>query len=328
MPTIWKSGNNNDKTYTGTTLASWSRQQKFAMLAGFVILGVLLGISACSKQSAKPALVSMSTPATPGEPAVTTTATAQPTPAAPKKAQRKRPANVTYRDTGSGLSFVYPRKYGVTVGEKAAPQFGDLGKAPMNFVEPGGITVATVTVPDTTYPGTDFTTAFFNVNLNRNLTEAQCSQFAFVNNGDADAKAEDSEKAAETTSKPASEKVTIGSKQMNSVDDFAGNALEQAEAKYYHSYENGACYEYVLGLGTAGFGTGTIDAVDRDKVFQKLEKIMATVKVAPGPQEEKDKEQVAKQTTTAEPAKTEPAKSESAKADVPAATEEKDQNHQ
>jgi hypothetical protein len=322
MPTIWKSGN-NDKTYTGTTLSSWSRQQKFAMLAGFVILGVLLGISACSKQSAKPALVGVSTPtATPAESAVTTTA--QPTPAAPKKAQRKRPANVTYRDTGSGLSFVYPRKYGVTVGEKAAPQFGDLGNAPMNFVEPGGITVATVTVPDTTYPGTDFTTAFFNVNLNRNLTEAQCSQFAFVNNGDADAKAEDSEKTAETTKAP-SEKVTIGSKQMSSVDDFAGNALEQAEAKYYHSYENGACYEYVLGLGTAGFGTGTIDAVDRDKVFQKLEKIMATVKVAPGPQEEKEKDQVAKQTTTAEPAKTEPAKSESARADAPATTERKDQ---
>jgi hypothetical protein len=88
---------------------------------------------------------------------------------------------------------------------------------------------------------------------------------------------------------------------MDMTDAFSANALEQAEAKYYHSYENGDCYEYVLGLGTAGFGSGTVEPVDRDKVFQKLEKIMATVKVrpeAPAEQKEQQEQQVAKQTTT------------------------------
>lgn len=284
MATIWKT-KTTDSTITGTTLASWSRQQKFAMIAGFVILGLLLGISACSKQSAKPALVSMSSPATTS--AVTTTAATQPAPAAPKKVHRKRPANVTYRDAGSGLSFVYPRQFEVTSGEKAEPQFGEMGKAPMNFVEPGGITVATVTVPAKSYPGTDFTTAFFNVNLHRNLTEAQCSQFAFVDQRDADGQ----------TVVP--EKVTIGSKNMDVTDDFSANALEQAEAKYFHSYENGDCYEYVLGLGTAGYGTGTVDPVDRDQVFKKLEKIMATVKVSPEmPARQIPEQQLAKQSST------------------------------
>ena len=267
MATIWKS-KTTDKTFTGTTVSSWSRQQKFAMIASFVILGVLLGISACSKSS-KPAPVSISSPATTTAPAATTTAVAQAAPVAPRKVHRKRPANVTYRDAGSGLSFVYPRQFEVTTGEKAEPQFGEMGKAPMNFVQPGGITVATVTVPESSYPGTDFTTAFFNVNLHRNLTEAQCTQFAFVDKRDSD---------GETV---APEKVTIGSKNMNVTDDFSANALEQAEAKYFHSYENGDCYEYVLGLGTAGYGTGTVDPVDRDQVFKKLEKIMATVKVSP-----------------------------------------------
>jgi hypothetical protein len=290
------------------------------MIAGFVILAVILGITACSKESAKSTLVGISSPeALPTAAPITTTTTAQATPAAPKKTQHKHPPNVTYRDTGSGLSFVYPRQYGITTGEKAAPQFGDMGKAPMNFVQPGGITVATVTVPDTMYPGTDFTTAFFNVNLNRNLTEAQCSQFAFLDNDNANVKAGDPEKATE--------KVTIGSKPMTVTDDFAANALEQAEAKYYHSYENGDCYEYVLGLGTAGFGTGTVDAVNRDKVFGKLEKIMATVKIAP--EASKEQERVAKQ-TTAEPAKDptkESAKAEAAaKADVNA--EQTNQNQQ
>jgi hypothetical protein len=276
MATIWKS-KTTDSTISGTTVSSWSRQQKIAMIAGFVILGLLLGVSACSRQSTKPAPISISSPAPATvTPAVTSTTVAQAAtpaskPTTPKKARRHRPANVTYRDAGSGLSFVYPRQYGVTIGEKAAPQFGDMGKAPMNFVEPGGITVATVTVPDTMYPGTDFTTAFFNINLHRNLTEGQCSQFAFTDKQDADGEAADPDKAPE--------KVTVGSKNMDTMDNFAGNALEQAEAKYYHSYENGDCYEYVLGLGTAGFGTGTVDAVDRDMVFGKLEKIMATVKV-------------------------------------------------
>jgi len=65
-------------------------------------------------------------------------------------------------------------------------------------------------------------------------------------------------------------------------------------------------------------GTGTVDAVNRDKVFQKLEKIMATVKVAP--ESPKAQEQVAKQTTT-EPAKD--STKESAKAEAPAKTEAK-----
>ncbi len=290
MATIWKS-KTTDNTYTGTTVSSWSRQQKFAMIAGFVILSLLLAISACSKQSAKPALVSVSSPtAAPAAPAAATTPVAKATPAAPKKVRKHRPANVTYRDPGSGLSFMYPRKSELTVGEKAQPQFGDMGKAPMNFVQPGGITVATVTLPANSYPGTDFTTAFFNVNLNRGLTEAQCSQFAFVDQRDADDQAE------------APEKVTIGSRTMDLTDDFSANALEQAEAKYYHSYENGDCYEYVLGLGTAGYATGAVDPVDRDQVFQKLEKIMATVKV----HRDLPAQELAKQTATgAEPAKAE-----------------------
>ncbi len=294
MATIWKTTSKaTNNTYTGTTLSSWSRQQKLAMIAGFVILGILLGVSACSKQAAKPVLGGLSgpatTPATPAPalpPAITTTAEA--TPAAPKKVHKKRPANVTYRDPGSGLSFVYPRKFEISTGAKAQPEFGDMGPAPMYFVQPGGITVATVTVPAKLYPGTDFTTAFFNVNLNRSLTEEQCSQFAFVDKRDAEGQPDNPEK------------VKVGSKDMDRTSDFAGNALQQAEARYYHSYENGACYEYVLGLGTAGYGTAGVEPVDRAEVFQKLEKVMATVKVHPVEQ----KPQEAKQTTaSAEPAK-------------------------
>jgi len=67
MATIWKSTSQSNKTtentLSGAILSSWSRQQKLAMIAGFAILGLLLMVSACSKQASKPALVSVSDPA-------------------------------------------------------------------------------------------------------------------------------------------------------------------------------------------------------------------------------------------------------------------------
>jgi hypothetical protein len=73
---------------------------------------------------------------------------------------------------------------------------------------------------------------------------------------------------------------------MEMTSNFSANAIKQAETQYYHSYENGACYEYVLGLGTEGFATeGGVLHVNRDDVFAKLEKILATVKINPLPEE-------------------------------------------
>src|SRR5258705_187893 len=53
-----KTNSNN----SGATLTSWSRQQKIAMIAGFVILGILIALSACSKDTPKTALVGISRP--------------------------------------------------------------------------------------------------------------------------------------------------------------------------------------------------------------------------------------------------------------------------
>jgi len=280
MTTTWKSGDkkpsNNapNNTISGTMLSSWSRQQKLAMIAGFAILGLLLAVSACSKQGPKPALVGVSSPAssssTATAPANTPTAAAVPAPT--KKTPKKRPANVTYSDANSGVSFLYPRKFGLTSGDKALPQLAamSMNEVPMNFVQPGGVAVATVALPGDSYPGTDFASAFFNVNVNRSVSEPECAHFAFVDTRNADGEPVDAEK------------VKVGSTDMEMTSDFSANAIKQAETQYYHSYENGACYEYVLGLGTEGFATeGGIEHVNRDEVFAKLEKILASVKIKP-----------------------------------------------
>ena len=258
---------------SGATLSSWSRQQKIAMIAGFVILGILIALSACSKQAPKPALVGISSPDT-----QTSTAAAAPTPmatpapavpVAKKKTRKKRPAAiVTYSDPKTGVSFRYPRKYELASGDKIQPAIEGIGPVPMNFVQPGGASVAMVAVPPTTYPGTDFTTAFFHVNVNRSLSEKECSEFAFVDASNADGEPVDAEKQR------------VGSAYMEKTSNFAGDAMKQGETQYYHRYENSACYEFVLGLGTAGYGTEEgVEAVNHDEVFGKLEKILASVKI-------------------------------------------------
>jgi hypothetical protein len=301
MSTIWKSTTKATKTnnsFTGTVLSSWSRQQKIAMIAGFAILGIVLAVSACSRQSAKSALVAVSNPAqnmlptNPAAPVATfqSLATAPTTSAAKKTTtSKKRPANVLYTDADSGVSFMYPRKSKLTTGDKAQPYF-DSDAVPMNFVHDGGTALATVELPNRLYPGTDFTNAFFTVNVNRTVPQNECQHFAFLDMSEADGEPIESEK------------VTVGTTEMHSTSEFAGNALRQAEAHFYHNYENGACYEYVLGLGTAGYGTKDgVRAVDRDEVFSRLEKILATVKIQPvAHDEELAKTQPAEQQVTAQ----------------------------
>ena len=271
-----KTNSNN----SGATLSSWSRQQKIAMIAGFVILGILIALSACSKAAPKTALVGISSPDTQTSTASAAPApTATPAPTAPvakKKTHKKRPAAiVTYSDPKTGVSFRYPRKYELASGDKIQPAIDGLGPVPMNFVQPGGGSVAMVAVPPTTYPGTDFTTAFFHVNVNRSLSEKECSEFAFVDASNADGEPVDAEK------------LRVGSAYMEKTSNFAGDALKQGETQYYHRYENGACYEFVLGLGTAGYGTKNgVEAVNHDEVFGKLEKILASVKIQPVEQEQ------------------------------------------
>ncbi len=299
MTTTWKSGDRKfatqksvnqesvnqatNNTISRTMLSSWSRQQKLAMamIAGFTILGLLLAMSACSKQSSTPALAGVSSPApTLATLAVATTPATIPTAATvaattpTKKTPKKRPANVTYSDASSGVSFLYPRKFALASGDKAQPQLASVGDVPMNFVQPGGVAVATVALPGRSYPGTDFESAFFKVNVNRSLSEQQCAHFAFVDTRNADGEPVDAEK------------VKIGSTDMEMTSDFSANAIKQVETQYYHSYINGACYEYTLGLGTEGFATeGGIQHVNRDAVFAKLEMILATVKINPVEQE-------------------------------------------
>ena len=102
---------------------------------------------------------------------------AQPAKPAAKKVVRKRPATVTYADQTYGVTFEYPRKYGLETGN-AATELIASSPLPMNFVMPGGVALAAVELPETAFADTDLSAAYFNVSVNKDVTAEQCGEFA------------------------------------------------------------------------------------------------------------------------------------------------------
>ena len=257
-----------------------------------------LAVIACSKEVRKPASTAISvaqpvpqvapqgTPAAPMTALVAPVSDAKP---AAKKSARKRPEKVVYKNDTYGVSFQYPRRYALKTGDEAIIDWFGSQPVGLNFVDGSGVSVAAVELPRGLYPGTDYRDAFFTISVNRNLSEAQCSEFAVVDNSDSD-----EEPVAPTT-------VNFGGQVYSQTSAFDGKAFEQTYGHYYHVYNNGACYEMALGLETAGYGSVEgITPVDRDEVFHKLEGMLASVRLRA--EEKMPEASVASSAASSEPA--------------------------
>ena len=188
-----------------------------------------------------------------------------------RKVAKKPPTTVTYSDPTYGVSFRYPRKYTLTGSENndQTVELMEHEQVAMNFVQPGGIAVAKVEVPKETFPGSDLSFAAFNLNVNKSLTEDECYKFALPG-------ADGADNAAASPSK-----VKLGVMEFQEVENLSGPVSMQSDAKYYHVYDNAACYEFALGLQTEDGTEEELKPVNREEVFQKLEKILASVKIKP-----------------------------------------------
>src|SRR5271156_3369959 len=208
----------------------------------------------------------IATPAVPAAPA-----TAKPL---HKKVVRKAPVTVTYEDKTSGVSFQYPRKYSLETGD-AATQLVSSDAVPMDFVQPGGVAIAAVTLPTSVYPNGDLAAALFDVSVNKTMTAEQCGKFSEA----MPATPVDPEAPASATVQPS--KLMIGDMELQSSESIASQGTREEVSKYYHGFENGACYEFALKVATTGSETEGGKHVDSKEVFQRLEKILATVKISP-----------------------------------------------
>jgi hypothetical protein len=248
------SGNNSFKQIEGD---SWLSIYLPAICAGIVMTVVLLLAISCSKKSDKPVASGITAPSAATSSVPTTSAAV--TPETPKRVKKHRPANATYVNGTYGVSFSYPRKYSLQSGDKRS-------SAPVqsNFLKSGAVEIASVDMPNDSYPETDFSSALLNVSVNPGMTAEECGQFA--------ARPKDSEATKPTT-------VKLGTNEFSELEQMSGETTRQSDLKYFHLFKNGACYEFALDVETSRKADEELAQTDRGKIFQQLEKILTTARI-------------------------------------------------
>jgi hypothetical protein len=303
-----------------TSFLTWGKNASALVFAAVLIVcSIAVG---CSSDKPKPVTTDAKIPVAQQQPqpmATMPVAQAESKPPAKKRVVRRRPATVNYADKAYGVTFEYPRRYAIETGD-AATQLILSNPIPMNFVQPGGVALAAVELPETNYANTDFSSAFFNVSVHKSLTADECGQFAVpqmksmaksdsapisevkpevATTGSAkidDVKVDDAKKDAPqdssvkvdsstSSSTEASAKTSdanqllIGDMQLRATEAVSGEGTRQSDSKYFHLYQNGACYEFALNVTTDASEDGLVKHVDRDRVFSRLEQILHTVKI-------------------------------------------------
>src|ERR1700728_3866422 len=162
---------------TRSSVAWGNHASALIFAAVLIVCSVTVG---CSSDKPKPVSTNQQIPVT-HLPSQFSSAPAPALPAenkpAPKKVVHKQPATVNYADKAYGVSFEYPRRYAIETGD-AATELVASNPIAMNFVQPGGLALAAVELPESTFANTDFSSAFFNVSVHKTLTADQCAEFA------------------------------------------------------------------------------------------------------------------------------------------------------
>ena len=293
-----------------TNSVAWGKQEMtWGKNTGALIFAAVLIVCSvtvgCSSDKPKPISstnqIPVTQPSSPVQP-MPAPAVQVATKPAPKKVVPKKPATVNYADQTYGLTFEYPRRYAIETGRAATDLLAST-PLPMNFVQPGGVALAAVELPETSFSNTDFSSAFFNVSVNKSLTADQCTEFA-VPQPKVVAPAPSAESAssssatpagtsavaaaqpaptqsASTQSEPSNSKLMLGDLELRATEAVSGEGTRQSDSKYFHVFQNGSCYEFALNVTTVASEDGLTKHVDRDKVFNRLEQILATVKINP-----------------------------------------------
>jgi hypothetical protein len=252
-----------------------------SLVAAALVATLTLGTNGCSKSS-KPAIASPSSPMASVPQTMPVPASIAPSTMAAKavskpvkRASRQRTFS-TYKNADYGISFRYPKAYRLMKDDKANLEWAGLGPVEMNFVQAGGATLAAVRLPDGMYPGTDFASAFFTVAVNSKLTAKACEQFAFEDGKHAAAGLSEDDMDQARPVEPT--KVKTGAAEYTEAESTGGESMKHADAKYYHVFQNGACYEFALGLETKD-AEENVKPVDSNAVFGKLNWMLSTVKI-------------------------------------------------
>jgi hypothetical protein len=246
-----------------------SGKYRAALFGGAMMLTVLLGIYGCSKESSKPApappvQVAGPQPVSPDPSTPALSTPAQPT-ARKRRVQRRVPL-ATYSDPAYGVTVRYPKNYVLREGDQSRLTWPGSRPVLTDFIKPGGVTLAAIALPDGFYGKKDIAAAFVNLSVNSSLTDSECAKFA-----------------SPDPSLPGIDpplKVKVGVLHFYEMEDLSGQDTKQTDARYYHVFKNGACYEFALGVGTVSDdAAGGKTAVTSQETFRKLENVLSTARI-------------------------------------------------
>jgi len=249
-----------------------------AAATAVMALMVILDFNGCSSNKSKNAQTSSSIPNSVSSSTVNpeTVASSQPPVSLENKVEAviamkktiKRASTATYTNSTYGVSFRYPKTYTMLTPEKDSKETAWPDPVAMNFTEAGGQTLTTLVLPGTR------ASSYFKASVIKGVNADQCSKFATT-----------PEQSEVSTNPPVDATddsiVPVKANVLGVEFAKAENVTEQSEARYYHHFENGACYEFALGVEDA---PGTTKPLDHLQVFDKLERIMTTVKIKSVPE--------------------------------------------
>ena len=265
----------------------------FIFAAALIACSLAVG---CSSEKPQPVSSNNQPPVAQPTPQIAATTTASPVLPVPqasakpahRRGVRKAPTDLKYADKTTGVSFQYPRSYALKTGDAAAELLsGDT--FPMDFTQPGGVPVVAVSVPESLYRNSDLTSAYLDVTVNKTLTVDQCNEFS-VPQPDPAKPSDSAVQASAQVATPPISKLLIGDMELQSSErntgTDTGKGAREESSRYYHVFRNNACYEFALKVSTTTptpnseqTAVSGMKTIDRDEIFHRLEKILATVKI-------------------------------------------------
>lgn len=211
----------------------------------FIAIAVMLLAASCNSASKSPM------PPKVQQPTSTPTAAATPSPT-PTPKSSSNGGSGSFSNNEYGISFKYPEADTFT-------QNQDLSFDGSNFVNQQGRAVfGSLQIPKTNYPGSNFVSGTFVASVSSSITnQAACNQFSDVNRMPSQ-----------------SSSITVnGISYSVGVTGGAAAGTDSAD-NYYHTYQNGFCYEFNLEVLT--FNRGDLDNPSSVKLFDDTDNLQNT----------------------------------------------------
>jgi hypothetical protein len=174
----------------------------------------------------------------------------------------------TYSSPEYGVTFRYPRNYPLDEGPLATADTSGLrNQEELQSEQRGAVLVATIVVPDDSFPNTTFAGGSVQFAVSRYLPEGGCQDFPITRMGDA---------------KGLSGTITIHGVPFTWADRDEGDVTTEFLERDYAGFANDTCYEFFIRVGVGAPGdTDELKPVNQKKILGQLEKIVASLQLQP-----------------------------------------------